>query len=139
MHSGYTILDHPSDLGIEARGRSLSEAFEQAAIALMSTIADLSTVNPRTSRAVKLSASDPEQLLVKWLGEILYLYDGQAFLSKEFAIERLTKTHLTAKVGGEAIDPEKHRTMLDVKAITYHQLSVREDAEGGTVRVFLDI
>jgi SHS2 domain-containing protein len=139
MHSGYTILDHPADLGIEARGQSLSEAFGQAAIALISTIADLATVEPRTARSVHLTASDREQLLVKWLGEILYLYDGQEFLCKEFTIDRLTNTALVAIVKGELLDPDKHRTMLDVKAITYHQLSVREDEQGAVVRVFLDI
>ena len=136
---GFKILDHPADLGIEATGKDLKEAFEQAAVALMSIILDLSTIEDRESRIVDLSATDHEHLLVKWLAELLYLYDGQHFVAKGFRIEDLTPTRLTAAVSGEILDLARHATKLDVKAITYHQLSVLQTDEGARIRVFLDI
>ena len=139
MQPGYTILDHPSDLGIEARGRTLAEAFEQAAIGLMSIIVDCSFVERSVSRQVTLVASGSDQLLVKWLSEILYLYDGKHFVCSEFIVSNLRETALTATVSGEMLDPKKHTTKLDVKAITYHQLSVREESKEVVVQVFLDI
>ena len=42
MEKGYTILEHPSDLGIEAHGETMNVAFEQAATALMSVMLDKS-------------------------------------------------------------------------------------------------
>jgi len=42
-------------------------------------------------------------------------------------------------VTGEFIQEQKHRLRIDVKAVTYHQLSVRQEPNGSTVRVFLDI
>jgi SHS2 domain-containing protein len=86
MQPGFVILDHPADLGIEARGRTLAEAFEQAAIALMSIILDLTTVEPKELRRVQLKATDQEQLLVRWLEELLYLYDGENFVGSKFVI-----------------------------------------------------
>ena len=71
MQSGFTILEHPADLGIEARGATLKDAFEQSAVALMSIIFDLSTVECREERHVELTATDLDHLLVKWLAEIL--------------------------------------------------------------------
>lgn len=139
MQPGYTILDHPSDLGIEARGKDLPEVFRHAASALMSIIVDPSTVTPRESRVVALSAADIEHLLVRWLGELLYLYDGQHFVCKDFIIRRLTGTELNATVLGEASASGHHRMRSDVKAVTYHQLAIRENGDGAMARVFLDI
>jgi len=137
--SGFIILDHPADLGIEAYGRTLAESFEQAALGLISVILDPATVRQVEARKVELNGTDTEQLLVKWLAEILYLYDGQRFVSVNFSIASISPNHLCANVGGETFCEERHLTRLDVKAITYHQLSVRQDKEGSRVKVFLDI
>jgi SHS2 domain-containing protein len=139
MKQGFVILDHPSDLGIEACGRTLEEAFEAAAAALMSIILDRSSVDCAQERRVEIAAADREQLLVKWLGEILYLYDGLRFAPVKFRIQRCTATSLSAVVSGEPFSASKHRTNMDVKGVTYHRLSVGEAEGGATVRVFLDI
>lgn len=136
---GYSILEHPSDLGIEARGSSLIEAFQNAATAMMSIILDLKTVTATECRHITITAMDEEQLLVKWLSEILYVYDGQRFVCSEFKITEFDRTHLEASVRGEMFLETKHHTKLDVKAVTYHQLSVKENDNGWIVRVFFDI
>lgn len=139
MVSGFKILEHPADVGIEASGASLREAFEHAATGLMSIILDLSLVEIQESKIIKLRANDPEQLLVRWLSEILYLFDGKGFVPKEFSVSALSPTSLTALIRGEQFSATMHRTKLDVKAVTYHQVMVREESDGGYVRVFLDI
>lgn len=139
MKTGYKILEHPADMGIEAYGKNLKEAFEQSAIALMSIILDTSNIETAETRLVEIYASDYEQLLVKWLAEILYLYDGNDFVAGKFEINTLTKEYLNATVGGEKFNNAKHPTKMDVKAITYHQILVQENEEGGLVRVFIDI
>jgi len=139
IQTGFVILDHPADLGIEAHGKTLAESFEQAALGLMSVIVDLATVEPIQSKKLQLKAADVEQLLVKWLAEILYLYDGQRFVASTFTVTKLASEQLNATVRGEKLSAAKHLTKLDVKAITYHQLLVCEDEQGARVRVFLDI
>ncbi len=52
----FDVIDHPADLGIEARGSTMAQAFEQAATGLMSVILDLSSVEARVSREVVLEA-----------------------------------------------------------------------------------
>lgn len=135
----YRILDHPADLGIEADGRTLREAFANAAKALTSVILDPNGIAQREERIVELQAADAEQLLVKWLSEILYLYDGLGFVGSEFDVLELSETRLLARMRGEKFDERKHQTRLDVKAITYHQLAIEENEQGARVRVFLDI
>ena len=139
MNAGFRILEHPSDLGIEARGSSLPETFAAAATGLMSVILDLSTVIPTAEKEIMVKAGDIEQLLVKWLSEILYLYDGGNFVCKEFEIQSLQPNLLCAVVRGTEFSNVKHRTKLDIKAITYHQLVVEEKNDGCLVRVFVDV
>ena len=139
MHPGYTILDHPADLGIEARGKTIAEAFEQSSTALVSIILDTSTIDLREERMLSISASDIDHLLVRWLTEVLYLYDGLHFAPRDFRITDISQSHLSAIIRGEDFLPGKHRTKLDVKAVTYHQLSVSKMEDGVVVRVFLDI
>ena len=136
---GFNLIDHPADLGIEARGSTMAQAFEQAATGLMSVILDLSSVGARVSRQVTLEASDLEHLLVKWLAEVLYLYDGEKFAGREFSVFELRQDSLRATVLGETFVAEKHVTRLDVKAVTYHQLVVEETNTISRIRVFLEI
>lgn len=136
---GFRILDHPADLGIEAFGRTIEEAFEQAAAALISIILEPSSIQHQESKTIEITAEDREQLLVKWLTEVLYLYDGEGFVGKDFKISELRPTYLKATIYGGKFDPKRYITKLDVKAVTYHQLNVIESEQGGSVRVFLDI
>lgn len=139
MKPGFTILEHPADMGIEATGETLAEAFEQAALGMMSIILDVSSVEKKETRSIHLQAGDIEQLLVKWLTEILYLYDGQQFVPCSFSIHTLNETKLEAIISGELLQPEKHQTKLDVKAVTYHQIFIHNENDNALVRVYFDI
>ena len=135
----YSILEHPADLGIEARGKTLSEAFEEAAVGLTSIIVDLDSVGAINDRTLAVDAEDAESLLVRWLSELLYLYDGEGFLTREVDIQRFSRTRLRANLRGDTYVEGKHRTRLDVKGVTYHQLQIQKVPGGWYVRVYLDI
>ena len=139
MKKGFTLLEHPADMGIEAHGSNLKEAFEQAAVGLIAIILDPYIIENIETKKVQIYASDFEQLLVKWLTEVLYFYDGKKFASGKFEIETLTPKSLTAIIKGENFNNTKHTTKMDVKAITYHQILVQEKGDGGLIRVYLDI
>jgi SHS2 domain-containing protein len=137
--AGFRILEHPSDLGIEATGSTVGEAFEQAALGLMAVIGEPEAIEAVDERTVELDAQDAENLLVRWLSDILYLYDGEDYLVKEANIDSISPTNLRAHLLGEKYQPKKHTLKLDVKAVTYHQLSIETKNGRTTVRVFLDI
>ncbi|MBI5464804.1 MAG: archease [Ignavibacteriales bacterium] len=139
MNSGFRILEHPADVGIEATGKSMREVFELAAMGLMSLIVEPSGVQGVEQRTIHIHASDRENLLVRWLSEILFLFDGEHFLTTQAAVNDLSETALTAVLVGERLNPDKHRLHKDVKAATYHQLSIKQEADGWTARVFFDI
>ncbi len=139
MDVQYRILEHPADLGIEAWGKNIGEAFENAVLGLISTLVDPVGIDKRETKSLLLSATDYEGILVRLLSEVLYLYDGEGFLTSRADIRRLTPTMLEGQLAGETFDERKHTPKLDVKAITYHQISVQERSDGARVVVFLDI
>lgn len=139
MAPGYRLLEHPADLGLQARGHSLSEAFEQAARGLTSVLVEPEGVVALQELALELTAPDPESLLVRFLSEILFLYDAKGFLTARVEIGEFADTRLKGTVFGETMRPEKHRVRTDVKAITYHQLSIKHVGDEWIASVYLDI
>ncbi len=139
MKTGYRILEHPADVGIEATGASLKEAFENSAKGLLSLIISSESVDAQEERFIKIKSLDLPNLLVKWLSEILFLYDGENFIVGELEIESISPTGLEAIVRGESVDETRHPMNMDVKAVTYHQLKIQEKKDGCLIRVFLDI
>jgi len=135
----FTILEHPADLGIRACGTTLAQAFEVVAYGLISLILDSKSIRCVESRKVRVSAQNYQQLLVRWLNEILFLYDGERFAPVEFEIQELSECRLVAEVRGTNCDSEIYQTRLDVKAVTYHQLFINQTQGGYSLQVFLDV
>jgi SHS2 domain-containing protein len=135
----FEILEHPSDLGIEARGTTMAEAFRNAARGLMSVIAGPSKIESHEERLISLQAHDRENLLVRWLTEILFLYDAEKFLTADVLFSLMNDTSLKATILGQQYDAMKHELKLDIKAITYHQVQVEKLNDIWIARVFVDI
>lgn len=139
MDSGFRILEHPSDVGLEVWGPDLVEVFRQAAQGLISIIIDPVSVGNRDRRTLTIEGSDSENLLVRWLSEILYIYDGEGFLVSDVEITRMHECSLEATLKGERVDARGRQFRTDVKAVTYHQLKIELANNVWTARVFLDI
>jgi len=135
----FEILEHPSDLGIEAYGATMAETFRNAARGLMSVIAGTSVIEPEEERSISIIGLDRENLFVRWLTEILFLYDAEKFLTTDVTFAIINDTSLLATILGQKYDATKHELMLDVKAITYHKLKIEKIENNWTARVFVDI
>lgn len=139
MKPPFEILEHPSDLGIEANGSSMQNIFRNAAQGLMSIITDESKIDLLQERKVVIKSIDRENLMVRWLTEVLYLYDAEKYFTGDVNFDILCDTSLKATLLGESYNPAKHELKLDVKAITYHQLKIEERNGSWLARVYIDI
>ena len=88
---------------------------------------------------MSLTAIDREALLVDWLNHLLYLFDVDGFLGRDFQVESLTPERLEARVTGESFDPARHPARTGVKAATFHQLSIVPVKDGWEATVVLDL
>jgi len=139
MKSGFRILEHPSDLGIEAWGNDLAEVFRQSALALTSLVVEPTSVRALERRTLQIRGTDTENLLVRWLSEILYLYDGEDFLVSEAEVQNIDETTIDSTLVGEILDMTVHELRTDVKAVTYHQLKVSHETGNWRAIVYLDL
>jgi SHS2 domain-containing protein len=134
----FRILEHPADVGIEVYGQSLAEMFENAAEGLLSLIVDRTSIQTTQRRRIAIHSVDVENLLVRWLNELLYLYDAEGFLVAKAQIEKISETSLRGFVFGEKYDDSRHELKQDVKAVTYHQLEVKKE-QNWRARIFFDV
>ena len=135
----FRLIEHTADMGIEASGETLEELFAQAARGLMAAIGGDATGEVREDRQVELQGEDGPELFVLWLNEILYLLEIQRFFPVRFRVERAEGHQLRAMVGGEPFDPQRHQIEREVKAVTYHRLSLERGEEGWHARVYVDL
>ena len=134
----FVVLDHIGEIGVQGYGRSLGQAFSQAARGMFSLMVELESIEERESRQIEVRARDLDALLVAWLNELVYLFDLEGLLFRRFVIGQITQQHLQATCWGEPLSPQRHQLKLGVKAATYHMAEVRQD-NGWQAKVILDI
>ncbi len=122
----FRILDHTADIGIMAWGKTLAKLFANAALGMFSLIGELDRVENRFTTQVAVDGNDYEDLLVTWLNELLYLFEAEGVLLKEFTIQDLGQYYLKGIVSGEPIDVAKHTIHRVVKACTYYEVKVEK-------------
>lgn len=135
----YEPVSHTGDLGMVAYGQDLPELFAHAAWAMFDLMSDATRIQPRHTVTLSVSATDLEDLLVRWLSELLYLYDTQRVLCCAFTFVTLEPTRLTATVAGEPLDSERHPIDTEIKAVTYHQIAVAQVEGRWQARVIFDL
>ena len=119
---------HQADIGIRGFGPTIDQAFTQAAIALINVITSV-PINPDKSVVISCQADNPDDLLYDWLNQLIFQIATDKFLYSRFEI-RIVENKLTAVVYGEPIDIKHHQPIVEIKAATYTELKVEQDANG---------
>jgi SHS2 domain-containing protein len=134
----YHEFEHTGDVGIAITAPSRNELFRRAAIALAAVMVDRSTIASREKRRVEVRAADDVELMHDMLAALLDLFVVEGFIWREASIEETT-TGLDAVLHGEPFSPDRHGFRGEVKAITYHQLTVEQSSSGWHARIILDV
>jgi SHS2 domain-containing protein len=132
----YRVIDHPSDIGIEAFGKDTKELFKNAAFGMMDMMfgnPDEKILNEHFN--VKVSAEDIESLMVAWLSELLYIIDSKKISLWAIEITELTEKKLEANILGGKIGKIK----MFIKAATYNQLEIKKEKDNWKARIIFDV
>ena len=135
----YRVFDHTADLGVELSAATVEELYAAAVFALFDLLTDLSTVRAGIAREIIVTGKDQADLLVNFLREVLYLWNGEGFLIKTCLAREATPQRLKALLRGEFFDPSRHGIKQEIKAVTYHQATVCETGEGWGAKVVFDV
>ena len=143
MQKGYRMLTHTSDAYIEATGKTMEEAFEEAAKGMFSIILDLRRVKKRESKNIEISdAQDIQSLLYSWLEHLLVSFETEKFVPSESRVKIHEKNGvytINALLKGERVSASSHLFKREVKAITYHAMEVLKESDSYKVRFILDL
>lgn len=135
----FTFFDHTADLGVRIEAATLNELLADAGRAMTAMLLDESAVvQPTIAETIVVAGDEVDYLLFDWLRELLSRFETRKMLYCRFDVT-VNETGLTASVAGEPLDPARHPLGHEVKAITYHGLSVEQSADGWVAEVIVDI
>ena len=142
--SGFREHAHTADWELEVWAPHLPGLLNQAALGMQTLCGMRLEDRPRQVRTMHLDGLDPESLLVRFLSELLWLaeQEGLGFDSFEMVlgeqgdpVDRQQPLHLEVRMEGAPIaglDKE-------IKAVTYHNLEVRQTGNGLEANIVFDV
>jgi len=120
----FTFLDHTADLGIMVTGSDLRDLFEKAAHSMMQIMIEERPAGKTSSLQLSVNGEDYADLMVRWLGEILYLFQGEGKVVTCTEISSITQSHINSTLQTVPFNPKQHEVLAEIKAVTYHRIEV---------------
>jgi SHS2 domain-containing protein len=138
-NEGFDIIDHTADIGIRVYGVDPGELYVNAVRGMFSLITDCRRVHAVATTELQVEGQDWPDLMVNWLREALYLWNGKEWLVRSAIIETIDEYRIRAMFEGEAFDPDRHLIQMEIKAVTYHQIEVKQRLTGWTAKIIFDV
>ncbi len=136
---GREWIEHTADAGVRAYAPTFEALLEELAGGMFEVITDLSLVRPVLEFHSSVQADSPEDLVVAWLSELLYLHETKGVLLSEFSVRVEEGWRLKAVSRGEKLDRKRHELRALIKAVTYHGLVVAREDGRWTAAVIFDV
>ncbi|HKM60835.1 MAG TPA: archease [Candidatus Bathyarchaeia archaeon] len=139
----FEFLEHTADVYIRAHGKTMEEAYENAALAMFEVMTDTDKITQMQEETLEVEAEDQYALLYNWLEALLVKFETENMLYSKFQITNWEETDdnfkFKAKIWGEKFDPQKHPQKVGVKAVTYHRMVIIRERDRVVLEFILDI
>lgn len=136
----YEYLDHTADLKIRAYGKTLEEAFANAALAGFDFLTDTTKVEKKIKKKIKISASRVESLLYDFLEELLFLTDTAGFILSEIKDMKIKEDKaFTLECTALGDHYKKYDVKGNIKSVTYSEMLIDKKPDEFVIEVVLDI
>jgi SHS2 domain-containing protein len=134
----YEFLPHTADVKFRAYGKTMEEAFSNAALALTKVITDPSKVEARVEKKIEVSSEDEKALLYDFLEQFIVLLDSENFLLNSVKEIKIENNKLKAVVVGDT-ELGKYETETHIKAVTYQEMEIKKEKDKYMLQVVLDL
>jgi len=126
-------LEHTADIMFEAYGRSYPEALENAARAMFTVFGK---AEEKERAEFSITAHNVEELTVQALADLVSHMDTHEMVFSRIKVLEFdaTKHHVRLEAYGEKKQPRD-----TVKAVTYHEMMVKEENGNWAIRILLDV
>lgn len=124
MSKDFELLPHTADIKIRAYGKTLEELFRNAMHGMFESCAPLrQSSTEHRKRSIAVQSAELKLLLVDFLSDCLYLSDVHDEVYDTAVFDILTETEVRGTVYGTPIAGFDH---VEIKAVTYHDLSIEQ-------------
>jgi len=131
---GFEEVDHTADIALRVWGEDFYSLLKQAARGMYALMGAEKEHNSEIEHQFPIEPGSLETKLVDFLSEILYLCEDKGFLFDTFEfIQR--NNGLVVRVKGSLVK-SIDRT---IKAVTFHNLEVKETSKGFTTLITFDV
>lgn len=122
----FELLEHTADLCIKVKSDSLSGLFEAAAEGLLSNIFDgIELLEKPEKLSVAVKGEDAEELLVKFLNDLIYTFYSRKRLPKgNFNFIKFDNYELKAEA--DFLYVESFSANFEIKAVTYGNIKIEK-------------
>lgn len=132
--SGFQERPHTADWALDVWAPDLIGLLQQAARGMYALMHARQQAEPRESYRFEIAVPDREALLVTFLSELLYFTQRDDVSFDRFELT-LDGERLIAEVEGAPIES----VAKEIKAVTYHNLAVRDTARGVEATIVFDV
>jgi SHS2 domain-containing protein len=133
------LTTRQSELAVRVIGNSQADLFANSAFALFDVMTDVDKIEIKEELPLEVEGMDRDDLLVNWMRELLYLYQGSGYMLKEFRIHDVKDTVVKAAVCGEKIDPDRHEIRKEISAVAYNQGRMQKTGNQWTAQLIFEI
>ena len=140
--SDYRFLEHTTDLEIEAFGKNLEGAFENAGKAIEDTMVDLQSIGDNETKEIVARGKDLEALLYAWIEALISVQETEGLLFSKFSCHILKEDSgfiLRASLRGEKFSPAIHEQKTAIKAPTFHEMKIVQSTDKVTMHFLVDL
>ena len=132
--SGYREIAHTADWEMEVWAPDFSSLLEQSAIGMYALSGTILAPEPEKQYKFTLDYFDRESLLVEFLSELLFYSESENVGFKGFELKLRDKSLDVVATGAPL-----YKLVKEIKAVTYHNLEIRETEQGLQTKIVFDV
>jgi SHS2 domain-containing protein len=122
----FEILEHKADLKIRVFGETKKGLFWNAVLGMESCLRPKVKSQKSKVKSIKIASPDLNALLVDFLSEVLYLIQTNREMYDKVKFTKFSDIQINAELSGKKTE----RFGQDIKAVTHHQLDIRQKNKG---------
>ena len=100
---------------------------------------ELQKVQIQERLPLEVEGIDDDDLMVNWMRELLYLYQGSGYLLKEFEVHETKEFYVRAEGRGEKYDPDRHEIQREILAVVHHQCRMGKTGDQWTAQMNFEL
>ncbi len=137
----FRTIPHTADIGFQAYGKNITEAFSNSVYAFSRAITSKKVISTRQEK-INLVADDEKQALYRLLDALIQMFDEKHFIPSEQIKITIKKQKngtylLLSTIWGDSA--ENYPLHQYIKAVTYSDMNIAHSKKGVICTVILDI